>query len=125
MSVEPRRCKLPPVESPKVLIVDDEEVVLDVLAAALTPAYDVTTTRSALRALDLIKANDYAVLLADQRMPELAGVELASRARAMRPHTVTVLVSGYTDPADMIAAINQGQVFRFLQKPWDNRDLIL
>ncbi len=114
------------VESPpSVLVVDDDQLVLEVLRDSLAPHFEVATASSGLQALELLKGRDFDVLLADQRMPKMTGVELAGHARGLRPHLVTVLLSAYTDPADMLAAINHGQVFRFIAKPWEHNDLWL
>ena len=63
-------------------------------------------------------------MVADQRMPHLTGVELATLARKLAPNLVTIILSAYSDPKAIIAAINEGQVFRFIRKPWDNNDLV-
>ena len=109
---------------PKVLIVDDDDTVLRVLAASLEADYDVSTADSGQHALEILGKEEQSVLLSDQRMPEMTGVELAARARELQPHIVPIIISAYTDPPDIIAAINQGQVFRFIRKPWDLSDLL-
>ncbi len=109
---------------PIILVVDDDESVLSVLAASLKADYQVYAAATGVEALNLLKMHDVAVLLSDQRMPDISGVELAAAARQLRPHLVSIIISAYTDPADMIAAINHGQVFRFLRKPWDLSELL-
>lgn len=112
-------------ERPRVLVVDDDGVVLALLRDTLSRHFDVLTADSGESALTQLQGGDVAVLLADQRMPGMTGVQLASRARETNPDLVTILLSAYTDPQEMMAAINEGQVFRFLQKPWDTNDLVL
>jgi signal transduction histidine kinase len=110
---------------PPVLVVDDEEMIREVLRESLLPHFEVATAASGEEALALLRQRDFAVLLADQRMPGMTGVALAAEGRELQPYLVTILLSGYTDPDDMIAAINHGQVYRFISKPWDFNDLLL
>jgi len=112
-------------DRPSLLVVDDDTLVLRVLDDTLSEQYRVTTAESGQAALEHLERTSFSVLLADQRMPGMTGVELAGHARALQPHLVTVLLSAYTDPVDMIAAINEGQIFRFMRKPWDVGDLLL
>jgi two-component system response regulator HupR/HoxA len=65
------------------------------------------------------------VLIADQRMPEMSGVELMQRTARLRPHMVRILLTGYTDVDSLIEAINTGQVYKYITKPWNNDDLLL
>lgn len=111
-------------ERPRILVVDDDQLIRDLLADQLGPHFDITTTASGPEALEVLVARPFAVLLADQRMPEMSGVQLASLARKAQPYLVSILLSAYTDPKDTIAAINEGQVFRFVQKPWEEHDLV-
>src|SRR5262249_44113658 len=64
-----------------------------------------------------------AVLVTDQRMPEMTGIELIERAIAVRPDVVPIILTGYTDPDALITAINLGRVYRYVAKPWDSREL--
>ena len=89
-----------------VLVVDDDPLVLDTLGELLAFDYNVSRALSASDALRILAVRQFAVLVADQRMPGMTGVELAAKAREMQPYIVTILLSGYTDPQDMIAAIN-------------------
>ncbi|MBN1962209.1 MAG: response regulator [Deltaproteobacteria bacterium] len=108
-----------------VLVVDDDALVLELLNETLSPQFDVAIASSGNEALSLLMQREFAVLLADQRMPGMTGVALAAKAREICPHIVTVLLSAYADPKDFIAAINHGQVFRFISKPWEHHDLVL
>lgn len=108
-----------------ILVVDDDALVLGLLRETLSAQFEVLTASSGNEALALLAGREVDVLLADQRMPGMTGVALAAKAREVRPHIVSVLLSAYADPKDFIAAINHGQVFRFISKPWDHHDLVL
>jgi len=108
-----------------ILVVDDETLVRDLLRETLSAHFDITCVASGDAALTELGRREFAVLLADQRMPGMTGVKLAARARELQPHLVSILLSAYTDPQDIIAAINDGQVFRFVSKPWEHNDLVL
>ncbi len=112
-------------ERARILVVDDDVTVLHVLHDTLAPHFAVEMAHSGGEALVKLASAEFAVLVADQRMPGLSGVELAARAKESQPHLVTVLLSAYTDPLDMIAAINRGEIFRFVRKPWEAADLLV
>jgi response regulator RpfG family c-di-GMP phosphodiesterase len=111
---------------PRVLCLDDEPYVLDGLKRFLRVQYDVTTTtdpNEALAALAEDPANPIAVIVSDMRMPQMTGVEVLERAKAVAPDTTRVLLTGDADIHGAVAAINQGHVFRFLLKPCPQQDL--
>jgi DNA-binding NtrC family response regulator len=87
--------------------------------------YRILTATSADDALDILGRTDVQVVLSDQRMPGISGTELLSRVKDMYPKTVRIVLSGYTDLAAVTAAINQGAIYKFLTKPWDDEDLRL
>jgi len=107
----------------RILYVDDDEANLEVLRAACEDEFDVVTASSGARALDLMRDQEFAVLLADQRMPGMTGVELLERVRDIAPDTIRILITAYSDITDAIAAINRGHVRRYLRKPWDPDEL--
>lgn len=103
------------------LIVDDEEAVLHSLIRMFRgEGYTLLTANSGEAALRLLAQNDVQVILADQRMPGMSGVELLFRAKELYPDTVRMVLSGYADIMVIADAVNRGNVFRFLFKPWDN-----
>lgn len=108
---------------PAVLFVDDEERVLNALAALFDGVYDVTTAASGAAALELLKARRFLVMVSDQRMPGMTGVDLLREARALAPSTVRLLLTGYSDLNAIIGSVNESEVFRFISKPWDRDDL--
>ncbi|MBI4815608.1 MAG: response regulator [Deltaproteobacteria bacterium] len=111
--------------SPRVLCVDDEPRVLEALSANLNREFDVWTAADSTRALDVVKKNGpFDVILADLNMSGMGGAALLDRMRALAPTTVRVLFTGEADLEASIAAVNEGQVFRFLRKPCPRDDLV-
>lgn len=106
-----------------VLYVDDEPENLRTFEYALAAEFRVLTARSAQEALATLRQEDVAVLLSDQRMPDMTGVELCERARVLRPDAVRMLMTAYADVGDAIDAINRGQVSRYFAKPWRIEDI--
>lgn len=108
----------------KLLAVDDDGGNLVVLDALLSESYEVTTTTSQREALNLIEREEYDMVIFDQRMPEITGVELLSRVRELHPYTVRVVISAYSDARAILQAINVGEVYRFILKPWEPEDVL-
>lgn len=109
----------------KIMIVDDEPVNLRTLERLFRRDYHVVTAQSGAEALTLLQHHDVALLISDQRMPEMTGIELMKNTVALRPQMVKLLLTGYTDVSALIEAINSGLVYRYLTKPWNNDDLCL
>jgi eukaryotic-like serine/threonine-protein kinase len=107
----------------KVLFVDDEERILTALEALFRADYEVLTAQGAEAAMELLKSNPVQIVVSDQRMPGMAGVELLREVRKVAPRTVRILLTGYSDLAAMVGSINEGEVFRFVKKPWDNDEI--
>lgn len=103
---------------PKVLYVDDEESNLVTFKYCFADYFDVLVARSGHEALELMATEPVAVLLADQRMPGLTGVELCAAARARHPEVVRMIVTAYADLQATVEAINSGAVARYIMKPW-------
>ncbi|MBV8760597.1 MAG: response regulator [Deltaproteobacteria bacterium] len=106
--------------APLVVCVDDDPAVARALARAMRGEHllPMATTEPA-EALEWVLAHDVAVLVSDYNMPEMNGVQLAARVRELRPSTVRILVTGSLDLDTAMASINQGEVFRFVPKPFD------
>lgn len=102
-----------------VLYVDDEPDNLIVFEASFESAFNITTVSSAARALERLAQRPYPVVVSDQRMPGMTGTELFEVMRRQHPHTKRVMLTGYADTKAMLEAINQGQVYHFLKKPWE------
>ena len=107
----------------KIMIVDDEPANLRTLERLFRPDYQVITAPSGAEALALLDQHDVALMISDQRMPAITGIELMTRTVAIRPQMVKILLTGYTDVGALIAALNSGLVYRYLNKPWNNDDL--
>jgi len=106
------------------LIVDDEPDILQALKRLLRRSgYRILATTSALQAFELLAANQVQVIVSDQRMPTMGGAEFLSRARALYPDTVRIMLTGYSEPDAMSDAINRAAVSKFLTKPWDDEEL--
>ncbi len=110
------------------LCVDDEEYVLNSLSRAFRgQPYRLVTAMSGAEALEVMEREPVRILITDQRMPGMAGTELLGRVKERWPHVIRIILSGFTEVADLIKAINEGEVYRFIKKPWDNavlRDLV-
>ena len=109
----------------KILIVDDEPSNLRTLERLFRNEYEVLAAASAVEALSLLQQHDVALLISDQRMPEMSGIELMARTVKLRPHMVRILLTGYTDISSLIEAINSGHVYKYVTKPWANDDLLV
>jgi two-component system response regulator HupR/HoxA len=102
-----------------VLIVDDEPDILDVFALNYDRDFDLRTARSGQEALAVLDHEPIAVLVTDQRMPVMTGIELIGRARAVRPDVVPIVLTGYTDVEALVAAVNLNCIRRYVAKPFD------
>src|SRR6266478_9203058 len=107
----------------KIMIVDDEPANLRTLLRLFRQEYQVITAESGAEALTLLQQHDVALMISDQRMPQMTGIELMKKAVEVRPQMVKILLTGYTDVGALIEAINSGLVYRYLTKPWNNNDL--
>lgn len=113
------------VSHPRVLLVDDEPAVLSALKRDLNARFDVVTASCPFAALECIdKQDEFAVVVADMRMPGLDGADFLESVMIHSPNSVRVMLSGDNRPESLFAAINRGGVFRFLEKPCDRGQLI-
>lgn len=109
---------------PLIVCVDDDPAVLTTVARCLRrEQLDVRTTESPVEALRWISADDVAVVVCDYEMPSMTGAQLAGKARMMRPETVRILLTGRNTVETAVDGINQGEIFRFIAKPFDFEDL--
>ena len=108
---------------PKVLFVDDEERILNTMRALFRGKYEVITTTDGNEALELLRKHNFELIVSDQRMPIMKGVELLRQAKLIAPNTVRILLTGFSDLADLVGSINDGEIFRFVSKPWVNEEL--
>ena len=108
---------------PALLVVDDEPQVLALIPQLFRDEFAVLTATSGEEALALVSAHEVGVVIADQRMPGMAGTELLARIAAERPDVVRIVLTAYADVESLLEAINAGRVYQFITKPWDNREL--
>lgn len=108
-----------------ILCVDDEIDNVDALERLFRKKYTVLKATSGTEALEVLNKNTgpLALIITDQRMPEMTGVELLESTLVSHPETVRILLTGYTDLESVILAVNKGQIFRYITKPWDPVDL--
>lgn len=108
----------------KLMVVDDEIDNLDLLYRTFRREFDVYRAESAFKALETLDENgEMAVIISDQRMPEMNGTEFLSKTVDRFPDTIRILLTGYTDVEDLVEAINSGQVFKYITKPWNPEEL--
>jgi two-component system, sensor histidine kinase and response regulator len=110
-------------DKPRLLYLDDEENNLIAFKALFRRDYDIFTTSSPQEAMAFLNETEVQVMLSDQKMPDVSGVEFFEMTLNDFPHAVRVLVTGYADMEAVIDAINKGQVYRYVTKPWDENDL--
>lgn len=107
------------------MVVDDEPANLRLLERLFRTDYEVIMAGSGEEALELLTQHDAAVLITDQRMPGMTGVELLERTAVLRPRMVRIILTGYTDVETLVKAINSGNVYKYVTKPWNNDELRL
>jgi len=110
---------------PTVLIVDDEVRSLETLQRILEDDFDVQTATSVQAAEKVLQQEWVQIILCDQRMPELSGVEFLKQVRDQWPDVVRMIISGYTDSEDIITAVNDAGIYHYITKPWHPDNLIL
>ena len=107
----------------KILYVDDEASNLQTLKVALRKWFEVHTLDDPCKALEVIRKEDIKVVITDQRMPGLTGLQLAKQIQQRFPTVIIIILTAYGDNDTMLEAINQGGIYRYLLKPWDIKDM--
>jgi DNA-binding NtrC family response regulator len=106
-----------------ILIVDDEEMILKSITRALRPEkYNVFTASSAEDGLKLLEAREVDLVVSDQHMPGMKGVEFLQKVKSDHPATITIMLTGHKDIDTAMQAINEAGVYKFILKPWDDED---
>lgn len=110
-----------------IVVVDDEEMVLTSISTFLNleTEYAIRTFTSPLQALEFIKDNPVHLVVSDYLMPELDGVEFLTKVRDLKPEVPRIILTGYADKENAIKAINEVGLFQYIEKPWDNDDLLI
>ena len=110
--------------NPKVIFIDDEPQILKAFVRLFRKDdIDLFTTTSPEEVCDLVQTETVALIVSDQRMPEMEGTKLLEHVRDLSPATIRIILTGYADKEAAIEAINQGSVYRFLTKPWNDDEL--
>ncbi|MDX6692782.1 MAG: hypothetical protein QOF02_385 [Blastocatellia bacterium] len=109
----------------KIMVVDDEPANTRLLERLFRGDYEVVIAGSGAEALRLLEQHNVALIMTDQRMPDMTGLELLQKTAGLRPHMVRIIVTGYTDVQTLVEAINSGLVYKYVTKPWDNDELRL
>ncbi|ASP38412.1 hypothetical protein CHH28_06880 [Bacterioplanes sanyensis] len=107
----------------QILIVDDEESVCQALRRLLRRNYHVTVATSASQAMECLSAEAFDLILCDMRMPGMSGADLLAHCRTEYPDMMRILITGYSDLDSAVRAINEGNIYRYVSKPWDNDEL--
>ena len=111
------------IKKARLLVVDDDERILTALKSLFRQRYHVFTTTDGNKALEFLRKYQMHVIISDQRMPIMLGVELLRQSREISPRSVRILLTGYSDLASIVGSINDGEVYRFINKPWDDHAL--
>ena len=106
-----------------ILVVDDEPDNLDAFRFSFRKSFHILTAQSGTEGLAILQKEKVAVVVTDQRMPRMTGLEFLARARAIAPDAVPIIVTAYTDVDVLIEAINQGHIYRYVTKPWDGKEM--
>ena len=111
---------------PRLLVVDDEEMVLRILYETLVrEGYEVVTAPDALRALEILRQQPFALILSDNQMPQVSGLEFFAQARQLQPQATRILITAVVSLDTVITAINKGEIYRFIAKPWIREELLV
>ena len=110
-----------------IVLVDDEEMVLTSLRSILSleTDYQVRTFLTGQEALDFIEKNEVDLVISDYLMPEMDGISFLARVRDMKPQIPRIILTGYADKENAIKAINEVGLYQYIEKPWDNEDLMI
>lgn len=104
-----------------ILLVDDEDNIVRSLKRVFRrEGYNILTANSGAAGLDVLAEHDVGVILSDQRMPQMNGTEFLKKAKVSTPESVRIVLSGYSDLESITEAINEGSIYKFLSKPWDD-----
>jgi len=111
-------------ERPRILIVDDEEAILETMTFTFMDLYEVLTTVDPKKAISILEENQpVSVVITDQRMPGMTGVELLKEVYEQFPETVRIILTGFADSEATIQAINDGHIYGYINKPWEPDEL--
>jgi DNA-binding NtrC family response regulator len=107
----------------QLLFVDDEPLILQSLSLLFSDAYIVHTAESGTDGLEILKRNAIDVIISDQRMPQMSGVDFLRFAKEISPNSIRILMTGYADLQAVVDSVNIGEIFRYINKPWNAEKL--
>jgi Nif-specific regulatory protein len=110
-------------QSYPILVVDDETDNLDAFRFNFKKVFQILTASGGEEALEILRTTEVAVIVTDQRMPKMTGLELLKAARGLRKETVGIILTAFTDVEVLVEAINLGQIYRYITKPWDGKEV--
>jgi DNA-binding NtrC family response regulator len=115
-----------PEEAPRpILIVDDEEIVLVALRdTLLREGYTVVSSPHAVHALSVLEQQEFSVIITDQQMPMVTGLEFLAQVRQIQPDATRILITAVLNIGTLIDAVNKAEIYRFIVKPWSREDLL-
>ncbi|MCB0422576.1 MAG: hybrid sensor histidine kinase/response regulator, partial [Bdellovibrionales bacterium] len=108
---------------PNLLVVDDEIDSVDALERLFRKKFQVFKATSGKEALQIVKDHPLSIIISDQRMPKMTGVEFLKKSLELQPDAIRILLTGYTDVESVIESINSGEIYKYATKPWDPIDL--
>ncbi len=106
-----------------ILVVDDEQDNLDAFRFNFRKTFDILTASGGAEALQILAEKEVAVVITDQRMPKMTGIELLREVRTRQPEAVGIILTAFTDVDVLVEAVNLGQVYRYITKPWDAKEV--
>lgn len=122
----PDTAQVPAPARPVLLCVDDETSILSSLRRLFRAhGYQVLTAESGQAGLELLQTQPVDLVISDMRMPEMDGVVFLEHVRQRHPHILRLLLTGYADVSSIMGAINRGEIYRYISKPWDENDIVL
>ena len=125
MSQPPATASPPPRRPFGILLLDDEEGILESLELTLGDDYRVFAARTGVEGLEILEREEIALVISDQVMPGMSGVEFLEKVKERRPGTIRMMLTGYADLGSLTRAINQGHIYRYVPKPWEPDELRL
>jgi signal transduction histidine kinase len=110
-------------QKPQILYLDDEKANLDVFYSSFYEDFDISLAQNPKEAFELLASKPIQILLADQRMPEISGIEFIKNSKSQFPDLISIIITAYANLDDVISAVNEVNVYRFLTKPWNQQHL--
>ncbi|GAA0319375.1 response regulator [Psychrobacter aestuarii] len=108
---------------PKIAFIDDEQRILRSLKMHFRQSHDVFTTTDPEQLIEYVSQHDVQVVISDQRMPDKQGTEVLREVKEASPNTIRILLTGYADLNAVIDSVNEGEIYRYITKPWQNDEL--